>query len=68
MKACRDSNDCWKRSFYFPFENGAIKMDAFAVEGRVVYEIWLWKHFWKEVERGNVGLNPIELFRSEYVN
>lgn len=63
MKPCQ-GNDCYFRSqyWYFPFENGAVKMDAFAVEGRVIYEIHLWKHFWRQVKRADVGLNPIKMF------
>lgn len=58
----RQCDECRRLRWHYPFENGAIKMDAFAVEGRVIYEIHLWRHFWKEVERGDVGLNPIKLF------
>lgn len=69
MRVCQGS-DCHFRlqHWYFPFENGAVKMDAFAVEGRVIYEIHLWKHFWREVELGIAGLNPIKLFQKEYIN
>lgn len=53
---------CRRMRWHFPFEGGAIMMNGFAVEGRVIYEIHLWKYFWREVERGDVGLNPIQLF------
>lgn len=51
----------------FPRDMDSIRMNAFAIEGKVIWEVWLHKHFWDEVAKGNIGLNPQKLFRG-YVN
>jgi len=51
----------------FPRDMKSIRMNAFAVEGRVAWEVWMHKHFWKEVAKGEIGLDPQKLFR-RYVN
>lgn len=61
-------HDCWSYGWNFPFENGAIQMNRFCVEGKVTWEVWLQRHFWNEVRKGNLGLDPVKLFRREYVN
>lgn len=52
----------------FPLEGNAIRMNTFCLDGSVTWEVWLHKHFWNEVELGNIGLDPVKLFRREYVN
>ena len=47
----------------FPHEGKTIRMNAFATEGRVIWETWIHKHFWSEVAKGSIGLNPQWLFR-----
>ena len=47
----------------FPRDMAGIRMNAFAVEGRVTWEMWLHEHFWSQVEAGEISLNPQKLFR-----
>lgn len=59
-------HDCRER--LFPFENGAIRMNTPVVEGRVMWEVWLHKYFWAQVAKGEIGLDPVKLFRGERLN
>jgi hypothetical protein len=45
-----------------------LDLNASAVEGCVTWEVWLHKYFWREVAEGRIGLDPVKLFRREYVN
>ena len=58
----------WLYDWCFPVVNGAIAMNAFCVEGKVIWEVWVQKHFWARVRTGELGLNPKNLFRKVYVN
>jgi hypothetical protein len=59
---------CRCTSDHFPLDGGAIRMNAFCIDGGMMWEVWLHKYFWNEVRLGNIGLDPQLLFRPRYVN
>jgi hypothetical protein len=59
---------CRCHNWEFPRDMQSVRMNAFAIEGKVMWEVWMHKHFWSEVGPGNIGLDPVKLFRREYVN
>lgn len=46
----------------FEPEGNVMRLDRFMVTGQIMWETWLSMHFWKEVELGNIGLDPKKLF------
>jgi hypothetical protein len=54
---------CHCASDTFPRDLASIRMNAFAIEGSVTWEVWMHKHFWNEVALGNLGLNSMKLFK-----
>ena len=44
------------------FEGNVMRLERFCVTGQIMWETWLMRHFWNEVELGNIGLDPKKLF------
>ena len=68
MEYATGRHKLFEMGFHFPMEvdsygNSFLNTDGFSLDGIIIWEVLVQRHFWGRVAKGELSLSPQQLFR-----